>query len=413
MKAIITQRRLLALLSGAPLVAIVALSALSLSQLQPEASGTTAGHAPSVSYHVSVAASATPDGAAPTPVGAGTKHGQPAATITPAPTASLSPASLPNGIAYRITGDNASVMGSYLVNTTSSAGLAAQIEMRDTGTATWPGDWSYYLGCVSNCMNGDKSPASNIAPGQSQTFTVELFPPMPFTTATYYSQWAMFHSGARFGEIATVKIVATLAIPLGVDSAPGCDGGDMTWTVVGGACANGGLALTASAAQEPTATLESAPSGFDDSNYYITVHAAFASATGAWVRLVGYNTGSSQCVGQGMDVRSDGYWRGFYIVNCVEYDSAWSSSPYSSSPIAVTLWLYNGGFYCFINSHPLENGGSLFTGGYPVISAGGTDGSVVTVADAELDTPVPYTAQWSVIHTWIQAMYHRRLNWRD
>ncbi len=179
--------------------------------------------------------------------------------------------------------------------------------------------------------------------------------------------------------------------------APGCDSSDMIWVVAGGSCANGGLTLTTNATQEPTAALQSGPAGFDDTNYRITVDASISSATGAWVRLVGYNSGSSQCVGQGVDVQPDGSYRAFFIANCKETDSAWSTSPYGSSPMAVSLKLVNGGFGIAINGHGIESGGSVFTGGYPVISVGGADGSVVTVTNAELDTPLTPTTQWSVL----------------
>lgn len=300
--------------------------------------------------------------------------------------------------------DDATVTGSYTVNTTYSAGLAATIVMSNTGTTTWLGDWSYYLGCVSNCMNGSSYPTSGTTPGSSETFSVQLFPPMPFTTATYYSKWSMFHSGVAFGATAIVKIVATVATPLGVDPAPGCDSSSMSWSLSGGAtCANGGLSLTTNSAQEPAAALQTAPTAFNDANYYFTVDATFSSAANAWARLVGYfaygsQSASSHCYGQGFDVQPNGMYRTFYISGCKETDGLWySQSLPSGSTITITLQLSSGYFCVWINHRGLENGGSLFTSGYPVVTVGGSDGVAVTITNAELDTPVTPYRQWNVV----------------
>jgi hypothetical protein len=417
MRAIITRRTLIAPLSAVALIAVVAVTAFSLSQRQPQARAASSRHNPSMSYQVSVTASATPDASSASPSGA-TRHGAStgagAGQATPTPPANHPGGAIAWSVPGDIPGDYASVIGSYAVYSQNGAmgWLTAQVDMRNSGTTTWLGDWSYYAGCVSNCLGGYSVPANSIASGQSQMFAIQLYvPTIPWITETYYSEWAMFHSpspggpAVQFGETATVKIVVTDAKQLGVDPAPGCDTSSMTWTVTGGACANGGLALTTSTAQEPTAALQSAPAGFDDTNYFITVDASFSGATGAWVRLVGYNWGS-QCVGQGVDVRPDGSYRAFYIAgpDCAETDFTWSTSPYGSSPIEVTLELHNGEYAFDINHHPIEHGGSLFTGGYPVISAGGPDGSVVTVTNAELDTLITATTQWSVLQNGHQRM---------
>lgn len=396
MKAIITRRKLLALLSGMALVAVVAATSISLSQRQPQARAASSRHAPSVSYQVSVTASATP--------GDATSHAASAGASAGRATPTQPPARHPGGaIAWPVQGDYASVMGSYAVNTSNTLPLTPQIEMRNIGTTTWLGDWSYYLGCVSNCMNGNEAPASGQTLGQTLTFSLQLFPPATLTTATYYSQWAMFHSpspgvsGVQFGEIATVKISVTNAIPLGVDPAPGCDSSDMTWMVTGGACVNGATALTTNATQEPTVALQTAPPSFDSANYMITIHADFTSAPGAWVRLVSY-TSTSYCNGQGVDVRSDGAYRNVLVWNCVVSDGGnnWTATPPGPSPIEVTLGFHNSGFTFLVNGQYIEDGGAIY-GAYPVISAGGTDGSVVAVTNAELDTPVSFQAQWSVL----------------
>lgn len=191
-----------------------------------------------------------------------------AGLATPTPAAGHSG----GAIAWPIPGDYAAVIGSYTVNTSNATFVTPHIQMFNVGTTTWLGDWSYYLGCVSNCMNGSKVPTSGQTSGQAITFGLQLQQPLMLANASYYSQWAMFHSpspgapGVQFGEIATVKIIVTVSTLLGVDSAPGCDTSNMTWTVAGGVCATAGLELTTNAAQEPTVALQSAPAGFDDTN---------------------------------------------------------------------------------------------------------------------------------------------------
>ncbi|MGH2504806.1 MAG: hypothetical protein ACRDID_20035, partial [Ktedonobacterales bacterium] len=193
-----------------------------------------------------------------------------------------------------------------------------------------------------------------------------------------------------------VEIVATVANPLGVDPAPGCDTSGMTWSVTGGVCANGGLTLTANAAQEPVAALHSAPAGFDDTSYMVTVQTTFSVTTGVWVQIVGFDSGS-RCEGQGVDIQPDGSWRIDSFVNCAESEGIWRASSLGPSPFSVTLRLQKQYFTAYINGKVIVNGGAFFTGGYPVISVGGTDGSSVTLTNVELDTAVNYSAQWSVL----------------
>ena len=404
-KAISARRALLATLSGVTLIAVVLVATISLSQRQPQrrASVTATPGATSVSYQVYASTSATPGASSSTAQAKASSHSSPTATPAVSAGGVISREPAPS-IAWPVTGDFATVAGSYVVTTTNSVIFTPQIEMRNAGTTTWLGGWTYYLGCISNCMNGYSAPTGDQTPGQTAIFGPQLYAPQTLTIATYYTQWAMFHSGVQFGEIATVKITVTVAIPLGVDPAPGCDSSDMTWTVTGGACANGGLALTTNTAQEPAAALHNAPAGFDSANYMITVHADFTSAPGAWVRLVAYNS-SSQCDGQGVDVRSDGGYRNVIVSNCVVTDGGnWTATPPGPSPIGVTLVFQNSIFTFAVNGQYIEDGGVTYATGYPVISAGGADGSVVTVTNAELDTPVSFSAQWNVLQNRQQRM---------
>lgn len=271
--------------------------------------------------------------------------------------------------------------------------------MQNTGASTWLNDWSYYIWCLSPCQyGGDKVISAAAAPGASVSFGVMVYPPSVFTTGTYYSQWSMYHSGTPFGAVATIKLVVTAAVPLGVDSAPGCDSSNMSWALAGGAaCAPGGLSLTTNSAQEPQAALQTAPSGFESSNHYTTLHASFSSVSGAWVRVVDY-TSSSQCNGQGIDVQASGTFRPVTIVNCQETDGAWYSVSYStSSPITCTLWLKSTQWVAYINYALLESGSSSYTSGYPVISVGGSNGVTITVSNVELDTPITPTTQGTLL----------------
>lgn len=438
MGTLFTRRNLIALASGLVTIAIVTTIVISLNLRQPQrtALAMATPSATSFSYTVystpTTGAQATPTTppASPTQPGSPTtassgKGRTPPTSLgpsdTPPPTTTATatatvgatgvPGASPTATATTTTGlptatstpanpvDDAAVIGSYTVNTKWGAGgwLTVQIEMLNTGTTTWPAGWSYDLGCVSNCMGASPGSVYNVAPGQSDSIGIQLDPPTPFTTATYYSKWSMFHSGAPFGAVATVKIVATVATPLGTDPAPGCDSSGMSWSVTGGAtCANGGLAMTTNSAQEPRALLQSAPSGFNSANYRITVQARFSSVTTDWVRVMGYY-GGTQCNAQGVDVQPDATFRTFYIVNCKETDGLWYAWSNSSSPITVSLDLQSGSFMAFINGHAVQNGGSLFTSGYPAVSVGGNDGNVVTLTNGELDTPVtPYT-NWNVV----------------
>lgn len=297
--------------------------------------------------------------------------------------------------------DNSTVTGTFTTTTLNQNGgwITIPITMQNTGTSTWLNDWSYYIWCVSNCMNGYKTISAMAAPGASASFGVMIYPPGVWSTTTYYSQWSMYHSGMPFGAIATIKLVVTAAIPLGVDPAPGCDTSNMSWSLSGGAtCANGGLSLTSNSAQQPEAALRSAPSGFNSSNYYVTLHASFSNATGAWVRVVSYSSSGSKCGGQGLDIQPSGTFRPFSIVNCTESDGAWYSvSLPSGSTVTVTLWIRSGTWVAYIDYGLLESGSSPFTSGYPAITTGGNNGASVTVTNVELDTPVTPTTQGTLL----------------
>jgi hypothetical protein len=392
MGAIFTRRNILALLSGIALIAIVALSVRALSAHSPLARTTTARSARAVSYRVTVTPGATSTSSAQTshssPVGAG--------LATPTPPASRSG----GDIAWPVPGDYAAVIGSYSVITSNATYVTPHIQMLNAGTTTWLGDWSYYLGCVSNCMNGSKVPTGGQTSGQAITFGLQLQQPLTtLANATYYSQWAMFHSpspgapGVQFGEIATVKIVVTVSTLLGVDPAPGCDTSDITWTVAGGVCATDGLELTTNAAQEPTVALQSAPKGFDNTNYQITINASFAGASGAWVRITGYDAGTSQCAGQAVDVQADGTERPVVISNCTETPDSWSPWTITSGPVVLTFRILNGNWLFLIDGHGTLFEGTFAAGVDPVITVGGPDGAVVTLTNGELDAAVPYTTQ--------------------
>lgn len=406
MRVIITRRSGIALLSGLTLIVVMAAMAYALSQRGPLAGATTATTArrgPSVTYRVSVTSTPVSAVSPGSPV---TEHGVRMITpttgggrATPAPT----PASLSGGpVASPTPGDASVVVGSFAERTSSVPVIVAQVQMRNIGTTTWRSDWSYYIGCVFNCMNGNKLPTGGATPGQVSTFDLQLFPPSALSVATYASQWSMFHSlgpgmpAVRFGELATVQITVINALPLDVETAPGCDSGNTTWVVDGGACANGALALTTNSTQEPTVTLQNAPAGFDGANFTITVHAVFKNAPGAWVRLISY-VDTSDCAGQGVDVRSDGSYRDIFVSNCAVQDGGdhWTATPFGTSAIGITFIVEDGVYTFDLNGQFIEDGGSL-AGGYPVISVGGPDGSIVNVAGVELDYPVPYTAQWVV-----------------
>lgn len=295
--------------------------------------------------------------------------------------------------------DNSAVAGDFSTTTVNGVGGVQEVifTFTNTGTSTWQGGWTYYLDCISNCLNGNKVPTLTVTPGNSQSFGPQLYMPSVFISNTTYSYWSMYHSGVQFGAIAKVKIVETTAQVLGVDPAPGCDSaGGMSWSLTGStACANGGLTLTTNSAQPPLADLIGVPSGFNSASYYVSVWATFPTSTYDWVRLVAFN-GGSHCSGAGIDVQPNGAYRMVTISNCSDVSGPWTQGHILGSNVEVSLHVWTGGCDLFINGGLAQGGGCIFTSGYPTISVGGNDGNTITVSNAELDNPVNPTTQWNV-----------------
>lgn len=244
---------------------------------------------------------------------------------------------------------------------------------------------------------------------------------------TYYSQWTMSHKinmqDVHFGQIVSLGVTLTVSTLNGLDPAPGCDTGNMTWVITGGTCANNALELTTNSAQEPSAILQVMPEGVDTTNFYITLQTNISNTPGAFARIVNY-TSLTLCHGQGLDIRADGAFRdvlvGCEALNgCAVCVGGWTlrGSPMSSVITQLQYQEDSYGTYSIVmttTSGEYEEGGLGYAPNYLGISVGGTDGGVVSVSNVEFDTPIPAITQYWVAPIPSQnplAAFMRQSNW--